>query len=173
MFWCWTTVPLGWLSKSMALLTNGHSFRCFTWLSTLCKKRTEKSKNLWRVNIMLISARGIFYHLKLCLISPNPFHMNSHGSWDKEASSQNCLLALYEPSWTLQSPLHSLWRSPLGLQPSPFYLSASLLLLYFRNISSFPLDLLGSTQTSGLQLEFYFLRKHFQIPEKLYLLWQR
>lgn len=45
---------------------------------------------------MLISARGIFYNLKSCLISPNPFQMDSHGSWDKEANSQHCLLALYD-----------------------------------------------------------------------------
>lgn len=98
MYCYWTTVPLGWLSKSLVRGNppNGHCFRCFTWLSTLCKKRTDKSKNLWRFNIMLISARGIFYNLKSCLVSLNPFQMDSHDSWDKEANFQHCLLALYD-----------------------------------------------------------------------------
>ena len=48
-------------------------------------------------NITIISGRGIFYKLKSCLISPNHFQMDSHGSWDKEAKFQHCLLALQDP----------------------------------------------------------------------------
>lgn len=122
--------PLGWLSKSMVRGNppNGHCFRCFTWLFILWKKRTKNNKNLWRLNIMLFFSKRVFYNVKACLISPNPFQMDSHGSWVKEANSQHCLLALCdldppEPCghpcthcggalWDYSSLLPSTWVSP-------------------------------------------------------------
>lgn len=123
--------------------------------------------------VMVIAARWIFYKLKSCLFSANPFQMVSHGSWDKEANFQQHLLALHDSDLPgpCSLPCTHHGGAPMNVQLPPSYLSASLSLLTFWNtLFSFPFYLLGFTQIAGLQLKFCFLWKLFQIPEKLNLL---